>query len=72
LPDADWYGQPAAVDLLALARNGRAFGSLNTLHIRHHGHLLLYGSALALAAVTAAWTQQTATPAAELVRTIIE
>jgi hypothetical protein len=45
---------------------------LNTLHIRHHGHLLLYGSALALAAVTAAWTQQTATPAAELVRTIIE
>ena len=72
LPDADWYGQPVAVDILALARMGRAFGSLDTLHMRHHGHQLLYGSALALAAVTAAWAQQTATPVGELVRTIIE
>jgi hypothetical protein len=72
LPDAGWYGSPAAVDILALARHGRAFGSLDTLHMRHHGHQLLYGSALALAAVTAAWAQQTATPVPELIRTIIE
>jgi hypothetical protein len=40
--------------------------------MRHHGHVLLYGRALALAAVTVAWAQQSATPAGELVRTIIE
>jgi hypothetical protein len=72
LPDADWYGQPAAVDVLALTREGRAFGSLDSLHVRHHGHLLLYDSALALAVVPAAWGQQTGTPVGELVRTIIE
>jgi hypothetical protein len=71
-PEADWYGHPAAVDILALARKGRAYGSLDALHMRHHGHLLLYGSALALAAVTAAWAQMSATAVGELVRTIIE
>ena len=72
LPDADQYGQPAAVDILALANKGQAFGSLDSLHMGHSGHLLLYGSALALASVTAAWAQQTATPVGELVRSIIE
>jgi hypothetical protein len=71
-PGADWYGYPAAVDVLALARKGRAFRSLDALHMRHHGHVLLYGSALALAAVTAAWVQLSATPVGEVVRTIIE
>jgi hypothetical protein len=71
-PEADRYGHPAAVDILALARNGRAFGSLDALHMRHHGHLLLYGSALALAVVTAAWAKRSATSVGELVRTIIE
>jgi hypothetical protein len=71
-PRADWYGHPAAVDVLALARKGRAFGSLDALHMRHHGHVLLFGSVLALAAVAAAWAQLSATPVSELVRTIIE
>jgi hypothetical protein len=71
-PDAGSYGQPAAVDILALARKGRAFGSLDSLHMRHHGHLLLYGSALAMAAAAAMWAKLTATPVGELVRTIIE
>lgn len=66
-----WSGKRAAADILALAGMGRAFRSLDTLFIRHGGPQVLYGSALALAATTQAWSQATGTPASELVRIIV-
>jgi hypothetical protein len=71
LPAGHWTGERAATDVLALAAKGRAFRSLDTLTIRQGGHHLLYGSALALAAVTLAWAHQTGTELAELTATVI-
>jgi len=50
---------------------GRCFRSLDTLIARQGGKHVLYGSALALAAVTQAWTASTGEPTAELVRGIV-
>ena len=71
LPAGHWNGERAATDILVLARKGRAFRSLDKLHLRQGGLQLLAGSALALAAATAAWAQLTDTPPAELIPTII-
>jgi len=71
LPAGHWTGQRAATAVLALAGKGRAFRSLHTLTVRQGGHHLLYGSALALAAATLAWTRQTGTELAELTATMI-
>ena len=38
LPPGHWNGERAATDILALARKGRAFRSLDTLIIRQGGH----------------------------------
>jgi hypothetical protein len=50
LPAEHWNGERAATDILVLARKGRAFRSLDKLHVRQGGLQLLAGSALALAA----------------------
>jgi len=71
LPAGHWTGERAATDVLALAAKGRAFRSLHTLTVRQGGHHLLYGSALALAAATLAWTRQTGAELAELTPTMI-
>ena len=55
--------------VLALAAKGRAFRRLDTLTVRHGGHHLLYGSALAAAGL--AWARQTGAELAELTATII-
>lgn len=71
LPDGHWFGKRAAADIVALARTGRAFRSLDTLHLGHSGQEVLYGSALALTTATQAWAQHAAIPMPELTRTII-
>lgn len=71
LPAGHWTGEGAATDVLALAAKGRAFRSLHTLTVRQGGYHLLYGSALALAAATLAWAQQTGTELAGLTTTMI-
>lgn len=68
LPPGHWVGERAATDILVLARKGRAFRSLDTLITRQGGQHVLYGSALALAAATQSWSQQTNTPIADLMR----
>lgn len=54
LPTGHWNGERAATDILALARKGKAFRSLDKLLIRQGGPQVLSGSALALAATVAA------------------
>ena len=54
------------IDILVLARKGRAFRSLDTLLTRQGGQHVLYGSALALAATLQTWSADTDTPVAEL------
>src|SRR3954452_23144653 len=54
LPAGHWNGERAATDILALARKGKAFRSLDKLLIRQGGPQVLNGSALALAATVAA------------------
>ena len=54
LPAGRWNGERAATDILALARKGKAFRSLDKLLIRQGGPQVLNGSALALAATVAA------------------
>jgi hypothetical protein len=71
LPAGHWLGERAANDVLALARKGRAFRSLNTLITRQGGEQLLYGSALALAAATQTWATATDTSVTELTRTAL-
>jgi hypothetical protein len=66
LPAGHWTGQRAAADVLVLARKRRAFGSLESLIVRHGGLHVLYGSALALAAAIQAWSYTTDTPIAQL------
>ncbi len=71
LPSGHWTGERAATDVLVLAGKGRAFRSLQTLITGQGSHQLLPGSALALAAATAAWVDATDTPRGELIRQII-
>jgi hypothetical protein len=71
LPRGNWVGERAARDILALARKGRAFRTLDSLITRQGGRHVLNGSALALAAAVRAWSRLTDTPAPEVARTSI-
>ena len=71
LPAGHWTGERAAIDILTLARKGRAFGSLDSLIARQGGQHVLYGSALALAAALQAWARHVGTPLIDLARTVI-
>lgn len=71
LPGGHWAGERAAIDVLALARKGRAFRSLDKLTLTHGGHGLLYGAALALAAAAIAWAHTTGTTIDDLTATAI-
>ena len=71
LPTGHWFGERAAVNVLALARKGRAFGSLGSLITRQGSHQLLAGSALALAAVVLAWSRSSGTPIGKLLPAVI-
>lgn len=72
LPPGHWDGDRPARDILALARKGRASGSIQKLIMRHGGgQHVLAGSSLALAAATGAWAKHEGTPAADLIRAAI-
>lgn len=65
LPAGHWVGERAATDIL-LAREGRAFRSLDTLITRQGGKQVLYGSALTLAAPIQTWSADTGMPVTDL------
>lgn len=69
LPAGHWLGGRAATDVLALARKGRAFRSLDALIINQGGKNVLYGSVLTLAAAVQAWSAATSTSVAEILLT---
>jgi hypothetical protein len=71
LPAGHWLGERAAIDIVVLARKGRAFRSLDTLITRQGGQHVLYGSALALAAAVQTWSADTGTPLTDLTRTAV-
>jgi hypothetical protein len=71
LPAGQWFGQRAAVNVLALARKGRAFQSLGSLITRQGGPQLLAGSSLVLAGAVQAWSGTEGTPVSELLHTVI-
>lgn len=71
LPSGHWNGERAAVDILALARKGKSFRSLEKLLIRQGGPQVLNGSALALAATVAALARTSKTGPSETIRTLI-
>jgi hypothetical protein len=71
LPAGHWNGERAAIDILALARKGKAFRSLDKLLIRQGGPQVLNGSALALAATVAAIARTNDTPIGDTVTTLI-
>ena len=71
LPAGHWFGERAAVNVLALARKGRAFQSLGSLITGQGSHQLLAGSALALAAVVRAWSRSCGTPIGTLLPAVI-
>lgn len=71
LPAGHWSGERAATDILALARKGKAFHTLDKLLIRQGGPQVLNGSALALAAVVTAVARTSETPLADTVTTLI-
>lgn len=71
LPAGHWNGERAATDILALARKGKAFRSLDKLLIRQGGPQVLNGSALALAATLSAIARTSGTPASKTIHTFI-
>ena len=71
LPAGHWMGERAATDILALARKGRAFSSLDTLIVTQGGQSVLYGAALTLAAAIQNWSAITGTPVADQARTAV-
>jgi hypothetical protein len=71
VPAGHWLGERAAIDIVVLARKGRAFRSLDTLLTRQGGQHVLYGSALALAATVQTWSADTGTPLTDLTRTAV-
>lgn len=71
VPAGHWTGKRAAMDILALARKGRAFASLDSLIARQGGQHVLYGSALALAAALQAWARHAGLPVTGLARDAI-
>lgn len=71
LPAGHWNGERAATDILALARKGKAFRSLDKLLIRQGGPQVLSGSVLALAATVGTIARTSDTPIADTVTTLI-
>lgn len=71
LPVGHWNGERAATDILALARKGKAFRSLDKLLIRQGGPQVLSGSALALTATVAAIARTGNAPTNDTVQAII-
>jgi hypothetical protein len=72
LPPGHWDGERPARDILALARKGRASGSIQKLIVSHSGgQHVLFGASLALAAVTSAWAKRTGTSGGDLIPAII-
>jgi hypothetical protein len=71
LPAGHWTGERAGADILALARKGRAFGSIDSLIVRQGGKQVLYGAALAVAAAMQTWSRMTGRPIRPLARTHI-
>jgi hypothetical protein len=71
LPAGNWTGQRAAIDILTLARKGRAFASLDSLIVGQGGQHVLYGSALTLAAAAQTWAADTDTPVRDLARAAV-
>jgi hypothetical protein len=66
LPAGHWIGERAATDILALARRGRAFRSLDRVIARQGGRHVLYGTALALSAAVQGWSELTGVSVSEL------
>ncbi len=71
LPAGQWTGERAATDILALARKGKAFRSLDKLLIRQGGPQVLNGSALALAATVAAVARSSNATTSDTTQTLI-
>lgn len=71
LPAGHWNGERAANDILALARKGRAFRSLDKLLVRQGGPQVLNGSVLALSAAVAALARTSNTPPVDVAQTLI-
>lgn len=71
LPAGHWNGERAATDILALARKGKAFRSLDRLLLRQGSPQVLNGSALALAATVAAVARTAKAPPGDTARSLI-
>jgi hypothetical protein len=69
LPSQPLYGpgDVSAPDILAFARTGQSFASIDRLIVSHGGRELLYGSANALATIIQAWSRATGASAAEVI-----
>ncbi|MGX6607994.1 hypothetical protein ACWKSP_38630 [Micromonosporaceae bacterium Da 78-11] len=68
LPAGHWLGERAATDIIVLAGRGRAFQSLQKVIARQGGYHVLFGSALAVAAVLLRWSQLTGVAVPQLAR----
>lgn len=66
LPAVERAVRSAATDIIALARSGRAFDSLDGLHRKQNGLVVFRATALAVAAVVGAWAERDGMPVAEL------
>lgn len=71
VPRWNKHARSAATDIIALARKGRAFASLGTLHQRHNGFVILEGTILAVTGTLQAWAAHENQTVGELGLTVL-
>lgn len=72
LPKGHWVGERAAVDILDLARKGRAFNAFGSLITRQGSHSVQSGAALALAATMLTWSELAGTPVDQITPSVFK
>jgi len=72
LPAGHWHGERAAIDILVLARKGKAFAALDKLLIRQGGPQVLAGSTLALSAAIDTWAKRSDTTQHDLINSVLQ
>jgi len=71
VPAWEKHARTAATDVLALARKGRAFDSIGSLHRRHDGLTILHGGILAVTGTLQAWAGHENTTVGDLGATVL-
>jgi hypothetical protein len=72
IPGWDKRGRAAAADILALARKGRAFDAIGSLHLHHSGLAILEGGVLVVAGTVMAMAKAEGRPVKKVAEELLD